>query len=97
MPKFDIGDAVQFKTTIRDLTGALADPTGLVCKIVDPSSNQEKLTYGVDADLKKEATGIYYVDRTIDESGLWRYRFEASGAVQTHEENFIEVREQKVS
>jgi hypothetical protein len=97
MPQFDIGDGVRFKTDIRDLTGALADPTTLICRIADPSGNVTVYTFGVDAELVKDATGQYYVDQVIDEAGLWRYRFEASGNLNSHEEKFIEIREQRVS
>jgi hypothetical protein len=30
------------------------------------------LTYGIDAELVKEATGKYYVDLFLDEAGRWK-------------------------
>ena len=43
------------------------------------------------ADLTKEATGIYYQDVTLDDTGIWYYRFEGSGAVVSADEGQLIV------
>lgn len=94
---YDVGDGVRFKATITDLDGSAADPTTVTVKIRDPSGNTETLVYGVDGDVKKSGTGIYYVDRTIDEAGVWRHRWAGTGAVVVAEEAGLTVKEQVVT
>jgi len=97
MPTFDIGDGVRFKVTFRDLDLALADPTTITVVIEDPSGNQEALEFGVDGDVIKASTGIFYVDRTMDESGLWRHRWDGVGALIAAQEDSVTVRTRQVN
>jgi hypothetical protein len=94
---YDVGDGVRFKCSFKDLDDAAADPTTVTALIKDPSGNVETLVYGVDAAVIKSATGIYYVDRTIDEAGIWRHRWTGTGALTVAEESSVSVRTQLVS
>jgi hypothetical protein len=55
---------------------------GVVIMHKDPSGNVTTLTYGVDAAVVKDGTGIYHVDVDVDEEGRWFYRCEGSGTTQ---------------
>lgn len=94
---FDIGDGVRFGSTFTDLSDTNTDPTTVIVKIQDPSGDVETLEYGVDADVIKSATGIYYVDRTIDEAGVWWQRWTGAGALIVAQEDSILVQAQQVT
>lgn len=85
MNTFDIGDRVRMEATFKDYDDVLTSGT-VVCTVRDPSGNEE----AVDAEL--ESTGLYYAYVTVDESGTWRYRFEATGAIVGAGENAFVVR-----
>ncbi|MFW9804858.1 MAG: hypothetical protein ACFFFC_19535 [Candidatus Thorarchaeota archaeon] len=93
---YDVGTQVRFKCTFKDLDGNLADPSTVTAKIKDPAGNVETLVYGTDPDLKKDSVGIYYVDRTIDESGVWRHRWSGSGSLVVANEAAVRVEKQHV-
>lgn len=69
--------------TVNDVA---TDPTAVVCKIKDPGGNVTTFTYGVDAEVVKDSTGVYHVDVTTDENRIWYYRFEGSGSCTAVEE-----------
>ena len=49
------------------------------------------LTYGIDAALVKEATGKYYVDLLLDEAGLWKWRYDSKGIVDSAQQDSFSV------
>ena len=67
--------------TFTDVDSGLpVDPTVVIFKVLAPDGTITTLTYGVDADLKRSSTGVYYVDLDADLSGDWYYRFESTGS-----------------
>ena len=58
-----------------------ADPTSVIFRFRDPDGNLTTHMYGVDGALIKSATGDYYDLVATDESGVWQYEFEGTGAV----------------
>ena len=82
---YDKGDKVRLSATFS-VSGVNSDPTAVVLKVKDPSSNIATYTYAL-AEITKSATGIYYKDISIDESGEWYYRFEGTGAVEAADES----------
>lgn len=94
---YDLGDQVRMSVSFTNSAGSAADPTTVTCKITDPSGNIETLVYGTDPDLVKAGTGSYQVDRKVDESGMWYYRFEGTGSVVSAAEGFLVVRRSRVS
>lgn len=67
------------------------DPTTVTAKVMDPSGNVSTYVYGVDAELGKTSTGVYYVDVVTDEEGEWRFRFEGTGTCTAVEESSFGV------
>jgi hypothetical protein len=90
---YDVGDLVRVTGTWEDSDGTDTDPAGTITfKYNDPSDNTTSLVYGVDAEVVKSATGIYYTDISIDEHGTWWYRFESgTGTGQAAAESYFEV------
>ena len=87
---YDIGDKVRLSVTFT-VDGVAADPTDVACKYQDPSGNEVEKTF-LAGDVTRSGTGIYYYDVTIDESGTWFYRFEATGNVVGAGENHFRIR-----
>jgi hypothetical protein len=85
------GAEVRCEGTFTDADGVAQDPTAVFFKVKDPGGNLTSYEYGVDAELVKSATGIYYADVDIDEAGIWPYRFYATGTGQSAEEAFFRV------
>lgn len=91
---YDVGQIVRFKGTFTDPNNndAPIDPTDVYIAYLDPSENLTTLHYDVDVDLKKESTGIYYVDVEMDEAGRWYYRVYSTGVGQAAGEAFVDVK-----
>ena len=77
---YDIGDVIRVTGTWTDTDGTAVDPGALTFSFKDPSDNSTTYTYDTDAELVKDATGVYYVDVTIDEEGTWFYRFASTSS-----------------
>lgn len=89
---YDKGDEVRCTGTFTDANESAVDPDAVTFKVRDPSGNITSYIYGTDSELVKSATGIYYVDVDVDESGYWRYRFESTGSGQAAGENEFNVK-----
>lgn len=69
---------VAVSAIIRDLEGNLTDPVSITLQIHDSKSISgiTTLTYGVDADLVRDGTGLYHALILGDRVGAWFYRWE---------------------
>ena len=88
----DIGDLCRLITTFKDSAGTVTDPTGVTFSVKAPSGTVTTYVYGVDGQLGKTSTGVYYVDFTPAQSGRHIYRWVATGAIVTSESNDLYVR-----
>jgi hypothetical protein len=62
------------------------DPTTVTFKAKDPSGNVTTYVHGTDAQLVKDATGVFHADVITDEEGEWNFRFEGTGVCTAVEE-----------
>jgi len=77
---YDVGDQVRLTVTIKT-SGIPTDPTGLTFKLRNPQNTiTTTYVFGTDAEVVKESTGVFHFDHTIPESGIHRWRWEATGA-----------------
>ena len=90
---YDYGDQVRVTCTFTNLAGSAADPTGITFKWRTPAGTTSSYVYGTDAELVKSATGIYYVDLTLNVEGTWYYRFEGTGALVAADEGHLLVKD----
>jgi|WetSurMetagenome_2_1015567.scaffolds.fasta_scaffold284039_3 hypothetical protein len=100
MNKYDVGDLVQSTAAFANNNGVATDPTTVVFKHKDPSGNIASFTYGGTASntaLTKLTTGTYALSWTLDEEGLWCYRWEGSGTIQAAEEGMLSVKDSAFS
>lgn len=93
MAIYDIGDVPRIRATFTSGTPAVVvDPTTIKFKYRVPGAlTTTTLTYGVDAALVKDATGIYHVDITIIIAGTWFYRWEATGSYACAEQGSFDA------
>ena len=96
MNEYDIGDAVRFSVNFKNIAGADTDPTNVYFKIKDPSGTIATYTYGGTASntlLAQDNTGDFHIDLTLDEAGVWHYRFVGTGGLDGAEEAKLLVRD----
>jgi hypothetical protein len=77
---YDKGDKIRSTATFTNTAGANTDPTTIKFKFTTPAGVTTTYTYGVDAQVVKSATGIYYADTEVT-AGTWHCRWEGTGTV----------------
>ena len=103
----DRGDRIRFgnpsqdaaSAPFRDLAGTAANPTTVTLRVLRPDGTT--LVYGwpaagADGTLANEATGRFYAEVTVDQSGLWRFRLESTGTVIAAAEGTLRVDRRRV-
>ena len=96
MNTYDRADTVRLTATFT-LDDVVSDPGGVVFKVKDPDGNVATYTYGVDAAVVKDSTGVYYVDYEV--AGLvgpYYYRMEGTAPVRAACEGAFAVRQSLV-
>lgn len=84
-----------------DLAGVAQDPTTVTLIILKPDTTT-RLVYGwpsagTNGTLVKEATGRFYVDVILDQSGRWRQRLQSTGIPTAASESILVVEKQRVT
>lgn len=90
---YDTGDQIRITGTFTNSTSVTVDPTAIVYKHKDPSGNTATLTYGTDPQPVRSTKGIYYVDLTLDEAGIWHDRWAGTGTAVAAAEHYWFVRD----
>ena len=86
---YDKGDLVRVFGTFASTAGAALDPTSVKFRYQPPGSTTVTLVYNTSTRVVKSAVGSYYVDVQADTRGVWRYRWQSSGAGRAaHESQF---------
>lgn len=86
-----IGQQIRNTGEFRDLANTLTDPSALVFVIRAPNGEETRYEYGTDVEVVKDSTGVYHVDVTLEQSGDWYVRWEATGAVITAGDQVVRV------
>jgi len=82
----NIGDVRRMTVSYQENDLTYHDPTTITLHIVAPSGTSTTYVYGTDSELVQDATGQYYADYLIDESGIWRYQWVSTGTLPSMEE-----------
>ena len=77
--KYDDGDRVRMTATFTDIDSVNVDPSTVTFQIRDPAGTVVSYTYGTDAEVVKDAVGVYHVVYDLDTPGEWVYRFSSTG------------------
>lgn len=87
---YDKGDKVRVQATFT-VSDVNTDPTTVTLKVKNPAGVTSTYTYAL-AEITKSATGIYYKDLSVDDDGIYHYRFEGTGTCEAASEHKFEVR-----
>ena len=87
---YDKGDAVRLRVTFT-IDSVNTDPTTITLRVKNPVGTKTVYTFAL-AEITKEATGIYYKDISVDDDGIYAYRFEGTGTVEAASEHKMKVR-----
>lgn len=82
MSNFYQGTSVRIRATFEDADHVVTDPTTITGKFSTPAGVTTTYVYGTNAELVKEATGIYYFDINLNAPRVWNFRFEGTGTVR---------------
>jgi hypothetical protein len=86
MSLHDIGDAVRLFIDFKTLAGAAADPTTVTLTVQAPDGTTTTPAHS------NPSTGRYEAVVTLDQAGVWVYRWEGTGVIDAAEEGAIGVR-----
>lgn len=87
---YDKGDSVRLTATFT-VDSVPTDPTTVTLKVKNPAGVTTTYTYGL-AELTKSSTGVYYREVTVDDDGMYYYRFEGTGTCIAASEGQLKVR-----
>lgn len=88
--KHYVNGLIRLKAQFKNSAGTLADPGTVYFKLKRSDGTTLEYQYGVNTELKKESTGIYYVDYAITMPYKHTYGFRGTSPVQqAAESSFI--------
>lgn len=91
---WDRNDAIRVKVTFKDTSGLTVDPTTVTFKYIKPDSVAiVTKVYLTDAEVIRQTKGIFYIDLIVDVEGIWRWRWEATGAAVAADEGSFGVKD----
>lgn len=73
-----VGDTVRIGNTFS-VSDVNTDPTTVTLVVTDPSGNTEGTYTYAGSTITKTATGVYHKDLTVDEDGVWEYKWTGTG------------------
>lgn len=94
MNAHDKGDQVRLSVSFTDANGAAANPSSVTLKYRNPAGAVTTIAHG---SLVNTPTGTFSYDLTVDQAGVWAYRFEAAGNFIGAEEDEFLVRSSRLS
>lgn len=76
----NLGSKVKVRIRFRNSLGVLADPTSVFFKVRQPDAVKLSYQYAVDAEIEREAAGVYTWTKTnVDQSGRWQLEARGTG------------------
>jgi len=92
---YQIGDKVRITVTCKNVTRVISDPDTLRFRFRKPDGTETVWTFGVDAQVVREAVGVFHVDLPLTMASVltkeWRYRWEAEGTFSAAYEKPLQV------
>ena len=85
------GTNVRVTATFEDAAGTDLDPTTVEVIVQTPELVETTYTYGSESSPVKSATGIYYIDVSLDTAGWWTFPWRSTGTGQTAFQTHIYV------
>lgn len=84
------GGTIRLTIVITDASGELISPDEMTCTVMSPTYDVQTYTIGNDTEIVPVGEGSYSCDVKPDKSGLWHFRWVATGDLYTmvHEGTF---------
>ncbi len=95
MRTYDVGDEIELKSTFKNNSKVLTDPTTttLLLKVPDTAGTETSHAFGVDPDVLNPSTGLFTYKYTVTNlPGTYSYRWNGTGDVQQSGEQQFLVR-----
>lgn len=73
-----VGDTVRIANTFN-VDDVNTDPTTVTLVVTDPSGNTEGTYTWAGSTITRTAVGVFHKDLTVDEDGVWEYKWTGSG------------------
>lgn len=89
---YDQGSVVRMAGSFANGAGTPTDPTFVQLSYELPDLSEVVLVYGIDAQIVRSATGVYYADIAVNQAGNWRYRWYGEGGIQAANDELFCVR-----
>ena len=86
---YDIGSLVTISTVFTNVSGVPTAPTLAELRVMDPSGTETDYTVG--SGLNNPSTGAYNTTIAVLLSGVWSYRWEATGVLIAASDNIFIV------
>lgn len=91
--QFDVGDTAELSAEFRvTRTNVLTDPAALTVTVKPPTGSNVIYTYGVDAQIVKDATGVYRCLIDCAMSGTYNVYWKGTGAAKAAKSVAFKVR-----
>jgi len=89
------GGLLRLTYQCKDINSAPIDPGDFTVKIKDPTGTVSSFIYGTDIEVVRLDTGLFKIDVSLTESGLWHHRAQVSGLGQSAVERSFFVQPSK--
>lgn len=73
-----VGDMARLSVTIKNIAGAVADPSALTLEVKDPGG----VITPYSGSVVKDSVGKYHYDLPLSDSGYYKFRWGATGENQ---------------
>jgi len=80
---------IRIYARVRDVDGNLADPQVIEFEFKQPNDT-ESTTYSIST-IKKQATGVYYIDLEIVQPGKHKYTWVTDGSLKSSYKSFFDA------
>ena len=95
-PLYLVGESARIHVRVADISGAVIDPVSLVLRVKTAGGAVTAYTYGMNAEVVRESTGIYHADIALPTAGQWSYRWEVAAPNAGVAEGSINVQKSRV-
>lgn len=89
---YDVGDVPIIAAVFATLDGTPTDPSTVALSIKLPDGTEVVYVYGADVIVQRASVGAYSVAYVLTQDARHWWRWDATGAVATAEEGYIDVK-----
>lgn len=92
---YELGNVIKVSGSFTDSNDEPVDPSQVSVSILTPGKSLLSYVYNQGQEVKKEGTGIYYIEINANITGDWYVRFFSSGSIISASEILFRVSSHK--